>query len=98
MAREALRVARLGAQAARSEPEASQGHRKSDGPDGGTGLGLAIAFDIAREHGGALEASSPPGKGACFVLRLPLSKEADDSRPTRSEAQPSEGRNPSASE
>jgi signal transduction histidine kinase len=43
------------------------------GPDEGTGLGLAIAFDIAREHGGALEASSPPGRGACFVLRLPAS-------------------------
>jgi two-component system C4-dicarboxylate transport sensor histidine kinase DctB len=42
------------------------------GPDEGTGLGLAIAFDIAREHGGALEVSSPPGHGACFVLRLPL--------------------------
>ena len=41
------------------------------GPDAGTGLGLAIAFDIAREHGGALEAGSQPGKGARFVLRLP---------------------------
>src|SRR5262249_38275094 len=41
------------------------------GPDEGTGLGLAIAFDIAREHGGALEVSSAPGQGACFVLRLP---------------------------
>jgi len=37
-----------------------------------TGLGLAIAFDIAREHGGALEARSQPGQGACFVLRLPV--------------------------
>jgi len=42
------------------------------GPDEGTGLGLAIAFDIAREHCGALEVSSRPGQGACFVLRLPL--------------------------
>jgi two-component system, NtrC family, sensor histidine kinase HupT/HoxJ len=42
------------------------------GPDEGTGLGLAIAFDIAREHGGALEAASPPGQGARFALRLPL--------------------------
>jgi signal transduction histidine kinase len=42
------------------------------GPDEGTGLGLAIAFDIAREHGGALEVSSPPGQGARFALRLPL--------------------------
>jgi signal transduction histidine kinase len=41
-------------------------------PDEGTGLGLAIAFDIAREHGGALEVRSQPGHGACFVLRLPV--------------------------
>jgi two-component system sensor histidine kinase HupT/HoxJ len=41
-------------------------------PDEGTGLGLAIAFDIAREHGGALEVRSRPGHGACFVLRLPV--------------------------
>jgi signal transduction histidine kinase len=44
------------------------------GPDQGTGLGLAIAFDIAREHGGALEVSSPPGQGASFVLRLPAQR------------------------
>jgi signal transduction histidine kinase len=42
------------------------------GPDEGTGLGLAIAYDIAREHGGALEVSSRPGQGASFVLRLPV--------------------------
>jgi signal transduction histidine kinase len=42
------------------------------GPDEGTGLGLAIAYDIAREHGGVLEASSRPGEGASFVLRLPV--------------------------
>jgi signal transduction histidine kinase len=42
------------------------------GPDEGTGLGLAIAFDIAREHGGALEVRSSPGQGARFVLRLPV--------------------------
>jgi signal transduction histidine kinase len=44
------------------------------GPDEGTGLGLAIAFDIAREHGGALEVSSRPGQGARFVLRLPVGR------------------------
>jgi signal transduction histidine kinase len=51
------------------------------GPDEGTGLGLAIAFDIAREHGGALEASSPPGQGARFVLRLPVRERAASSGP-----------------
>jgi signal transduction histidine kinase len=41
-------------------------------PDQGTGLGLALAFDIAREHGGVLEERPTRGRGATFVLRLPL--------------------------
>jgi len=41
-------------------------------PDQGTGLGLAIAFDIVRDHGGALEVRSKPGGGACFMVRLPV--------------------------
>jgi signal transduction histidine kinase len=39
---------------------------------GGTGLGLAIARRIAEEHDGALDASSGPGAGATFTLRLPV--------------------------
>lgn len=38
---------------------------------GGTGLGLAISRDIAEAHGGTLTASSVPGAGSTFVLRLP---------------------------
>ena len=53
------------------------------GPDEGTGLGLSIAFDIAREHGGALEVSSQPGQGASFVLRLPA--QSAPARPGRME-------------
>ncbi len=37
----------------------------------GTGLGLAICWNIARAHGGAIEAQSPTGRGARFVIRLP---------------------------
>ena len=39
----------------------------------GTGLGLAIALGVARAHGGSLEAFSPPGEGAEFVMTLPVS-------------------------
>ncbi len=39
----------------------------------GTGLGLSIAHEIVtKHHGGRIEASSSPGRGACFTLRLPL--------------------------
>jgi signal transduction histidine kinase len=57
--------------------------------EGGTGLGLAIAHDIAEEHAGGLEATSEPGRGATFTLRLPLaatspaSPSAPPSRPSR---------------
>jgi PAS domain S-box-containing protein len=39
-------------------------------PGEGTGLGLSIAFDIVREHGGALELGSAPEGGASFTIRL----------------------------
>lgn len=38
----------------------------------GTGLGLFIAYNIIREHGGKIFASSEPGKGTEFVVVLPL--------------------------
>jgi len=38
----------------------------------GTGLGLAICTRLAREHGGTITCESEPGKGASFVVRLPL--------------------------
>lgn len=38
----------------------------------GTGLGLPIALGVARAHGGSLEVASEIGKGAEFVLTLPV--------------------------
>jgi two-component system NtrC family sensor kinase len=41
----------------------------------GTGLGLSLSFDLARRHGGTLEAANQPGGGAVFTLWLPPAPE-----------------------
>jgi signal transduction histidine kinase len=38
----------------------------------GTGLGLPAVEQIASQHGGTLEITSELGKGAAFIIRLPL--------------------------
>jgi PAS domain S-box-containing protein len=43
---------------------------------GGTGLGLSVSLGIAESHGGTLIASSEPGVGARFTVRLPLAEDA----------------------
>lgn len=40
----------------------------------GTGLGLSICQRIISAHGGSIEARNPPGGGAEFVCRLPLTE------------------------
>lgn len=41
----------------------------------GTGLGLSISYEIVvKKHGGELTAASPPGQGAVFTVRLPLTR------------------------
>jgi PAS domain S-box-containing protein len=41
----------------------------------GTGLGLSICHGIITEHGGRIYAESKLGKGATFVVELPVSKQ-----------------------
>ena len=46
----------------------------------GTGLGLFIARSIAVAHGGSLELSPNRGRGATFVLRLPVGRASESPR------------------
>ncbi len=41
----------------------------------GTGLGLSICYGIVEEHGGHMYARSKPGKGATFVVEIPIVSE-----------------------
>jgi len=41
----------------------------------GIGLGLSICHSIVTEHGGNIYVESEPGKGATFIVELPISKE-----------------------
>lgn len=38
----------------------------------GTGLGLSVCHQIVHQHGGNLKVESTPGRGARFILELPL--------------------------
>jgi PAS domain S-box-containing protein len=41
----------------------------------GTGLGLSVCHGIIAEHGGKIYARSKPGKGATFIVELPIGSE-----------------------
>ena len=41
-------------------------------PGQGTGLGLSLCQGIIASHGGTIRVESPPGRGAAFVVELPV--------------------------
>ena len=47
----------------------------------GTGLGLSLCYGIVAEHKGKIYAESKPGKGATFVVELPVVTEAEQPKP-----------------
>jgi two-component system NtrC family sensor kinase len=53
----------------------------------GTGLGLAITYGLVHELGGSITVDSKPGRGADFVVELPVDPPVPPPRP--SEARPS---------
>jgi PAS domain S-box-containing protein len=47
----------------------------------GTGLGLSVCHGIIAEHGGKIYARSKPGKGATFIVELPIASEEQAEEP-----------------
>jgi PAS domain S-box-containing protein len=54
----------------------------------GTGLGLSLCYGIVSEHNGKIYAESEPGKGATFIVELPVISEAK--QPESKSAEPLE--------
>lgn len=55
-------------------------------PATGVGLGLSIVREIVSGHGGSIAATSPPGAGARFEIRLPMAPRRKAETPTGTSA------------
>ena len=53
----------------------------------GSGLGLSICQSIIQAHGGTIQVTSDPGRGATFTVTLPLYL-VDDATPTKTDRVP----------
>jgi PAS domain S-box-containing protein len=49
----------------------------------GTGLGLSLCYGIVAEHKGKIYAESKPGKGATFIIELPVVTEVAPPKPAK---------------
>ncbi len=46
----------------------------------GTGLGLAVSYGIIQRHGGDITVESAPGRGAAFIVSLPVNRTVPSAR------------------
>ena len=55
----------------------------------GAGLGLGVCYGIITQHGGKIYAKSKSGKGATFIVELPITTKAEQLKFVESVAEPS---------